>query len=189
MASRSAGLTGRVRMGAGAWDSEVGAADWDPVIGAGVLSGGRAGLAAGGTGDAAPRVTAGAVAGETAGAVAGRATGVVALRVAAGGGLAGADLAADGTGLVGALGAAGRATVLRVGVVFLVTGAGGLVLVVPVVVPVVLLLEAPDAVLAAAGAFFVVVFLVMIGFSSAMAEHTPPQAGYTGLMPSLSTAC
>ena len=99
-----------------------------------------------------------------------RADGVAALRVAAGVGFAGAELAADGIGLAGALAAAGRATVLRVGVVFLVTGAAGVVLVVPVVVPVDFLLVAPDAVLAAAGAFFVVVFLVMIGFSSAMAE-------------------
>ena len=114
------------------------------------------------------------------------------LRVAAGGGLTGA---ADGTGLAGTLVAAGRATVLRAGVVFLVTGAGwaafavplGVPVAVPDTVPVVFLLAAPDAV-PAAGTFFVAVFLVMIGFSSAMADQTPPRAGYTGLNPSLPTA-
>lgn len=104
-------------------------------------------------------------------------------------------MGAAGTGLAGTLVAAGRATVLRAGVVFLVTGAGwaafavplGVPVAVPDTVPVVFLLAAPDAV-PAAGTFFVAVFLVMIGFSSAMADQTPPRAGYTGLNPSLPTA-
>ena len=100
-------------------------------------------------------------------------------------------MGAGGAGLAGTLVAAGRATVLRAGVVFLVTGAGwaafAVPLGVPVAVPVVFLLALPDAV-PAAGTFFVAVFLVMIGFSSAMADQTPPRAGYTGLNPSLPTA-
>ena len=118
-------------------------------------------------------------------------TGVVVLG-AAGVGLTGAEVAADGAGLAGALVAAGRATVLRAGVVFLVTGAGWVAvvvpLIVPVVAPVVFLLAAADAVPAVVAAFFVVVFLVMIGFSWAMADQTPPQVGFTGLNPSLPTA-
>ena len=155
--------------------------------GAAVAAGGMVGgVVAAGVGAVTARVSA-AEAGDLRVAAGGGLTGGDDLGVAAGGWLTGAAVVADGTGLLGALVAAGRATVLRAGVVFLVTGAGWAAFVVPDTVPVVFLLAPPDAV-PAAGTFFVAVFLVMIGFSSAMADQTPPRAGYTGLNPSLPTA-
>ena len=168
--------------------AEAPGADIRVGAGAAVAAGGMVGgVVAAGVGAGTARVSA-AEAGDLRVAAGVGLTGGDDLGVAAGGGLTGA---ADGTGLAGTLVAAGRATVLRAGVVFLVTGAGwaafAVPLGVPVAVPVVFLLAAPDAV-PAAGTFFVAVFLVMIGFSSAMADQTPPRAGYTGLNPSLPTA-
>jgi hypothetical protein len=122
------------------------------------------------------------VAGDTAGAV-----------VGATGALAAAGPVAEPTrtwdaAVAGTLGLAGRATVLRITVVFLVTGtwlpSGALAVVFLVrgaglttaALAVVFFRLVPETGVALAVAFLVVVFLVMIGFSSAIVVQTPAKA-------------